>query len=52
MLNRPFDLYQGGITDQYLSGFMNQVSQAVDDAMTEEVKFYRDDRGDAAHDIY
>ncbi len=51
MLNRPFDLYQGGITDMYLSGFMNQVSQAVDDAMTEEVKFYFY-RDDAAHDIY
>ena len=38
MLNRPFDMYQGGITDMYLSGFMNQVSQAVDDAMTEEVR--------------
>lgn len=37
LLNRPFDLYQGGVTDRYLSGFMNQVSQAVDDAMTEEV---------------
>lgn len=37
MLNRPFDIYQGGVTDRYLSGFMNQVSQASDEAVTEEV---------------
>ena len=40
MLNRPFELYQGGILDRYLAGFMNQVSQAVDDAVTEEVGFF------------
>ena len=38
LFNRPFDIYQGGIADMYMSGFMNQVSQAVDDGMTEEVR--------------
>ena len=37
MLLNPFDMYGPGICDQYLSGFMNQVSQAVDDSVTEEV---------------
>ncbi len=37
MLNRPFDVYQGGTCDQYLAGFMNQVSQAVDDSVSGEV---------------
>lgn len=36
-LLKPFDFYRGGTCDQYLSGFMNQVSQAVDDSMTQEV---------------
>jgi peroxidase len=37
MLLNPIDMYGPGICDQYLSGFMNQVSQAVDDSVTEEV---------------
>ena len=37
MLLRPFDVYQGGTCDQYLAGFMNQVSQAVDESMTQEL---------------
>ena len=37
MLLRPFDVYQAGTCDQYLTGFMNQVSQAVDDSMTGEL---------------
>jgi len=37
VLLRPFDVYQGGTCDQYLAGFMNQVSQAVDDSMTQEL---------------
>lgn len=37
LFNRPFDMYQGGVTDRYIAGFMNQVAQAVDDAMTEEL---------------
>ena len=39
LFNQPFDIYQGGIADMYMSGFMNQVSQAVDDAMTAEVRY-------------
>ena len=37
MLLRPFDMYEAGVADQYMSGFMNQVSQAVDDGVTKEV---------------
>ena len=37
MLLRPYDVYEGGTCDQYLSGFMNQVSQAVDDSVAQEV---------------
>lgn len=39
---RPFDIYQGGVLDQYLAGFMNQVSQAVDDAVTAEVHSFKE----------
>lgn len=39
MLLKPFDVYEAGTCDQYLSGFMNQVSQAVDESMTQEVLF-------------
>ena len=41
IINRPFDLYQEGIADTYMAGFMNQVSQAVDDAVTTEVSHFR-----------
>ncbi|EFX81607.1 hypothetical protein DAPPUDRAFT_317231 [Daphnia pulex] len=37
LFNRPFDTYQGGVIDRYIAGFMNQVAQAVDDAVTEEL---------------
>ncbi|KAK4036552.1 hypothetical protein OUZ56_028603 [Daphnia magna] len=37
MLLNPFDMYGPGTCDQYLAGFMNQVSQAVDDSVTEEL---------------
>jgi len=40
MLLRPYDVYEGGTCDQYLSGFMNQVSQAVDDSVAQEVTFF------------
>jgi len=40
MLLRPYDVYEGGTCDQYLSGFMNQVSQAVDDSVAQEVAFF------------
>lgn len=37
MINKPFDVYNGDTCDQYLTGFMNQISQAVDDAMSQEL---------------
>ena len=40
MINKPFDVYNGDICDQYLTGFMNQISQAVDDAMSQEVSYH------------
>lgn len=43
MLLNPFDMYGPGTCDQYLSGFMNQVSQAVDDSVTEEVMLFTSD---------
>ena len=38
MLQRPFDMFDEGAPDQFMIGFMNQVSQAVDDGVTKEVK--------------
>ncbi|CAL4121104.1 unnamed protein product, partial [Meganyctiphanes norvegica] len=37
MLRQPYDLYKGGWCDQYLMGLCNQVAQAMDDAITQEV---------------
>jgi hypothetical protein len=37
LLKQPYDLYKGGWCDQYMSGLINQVSQANDDAMSQEV---------------
>jgi len=37
MLRQPYDLYKGGYCDQYISGLMNQVSQAMDSSMSQEV---------------
>ncbi|KZS09370.1 Chorion peroxidase [Daphnia magna] len=37
MLRQPYDLYKGGYCDQYVSGLMNQVSQAMDGSMSQEV---------------
>ena len=37
--NNPFEMYQPGAADQFLAGFLNQVAQAVDDAVTHEVLF-------------
>jgi len=37
MLRQPYDLYKGGYCDQYISGLMNQVSQAMDPSMSQEV---------------
>lgn len=37
MLRQPYDLYKGGWCDQYIMGLCNQVAQAMDDAVTQEV---------------
>jgi hypothetical protein len=37
MLKRPFDLYKPGWLDQYVIGLANQVAQAMDDGVTQEV---------------
>ncbi len=42
MLLKPFDVYEAGTCDQYLSGFMNQVSQAVDESISQEVYLYNE----------
>ena len=37
MLRQPYDLYKGGWCDQYIMGLVNQVAQAMDDAISQEV---------------
>jgi len=37
LIRRPFDLYRAGAIDEYLMGLMNQVAQAMDDSVTQEV---------------
>lgn len=37
MLQQPFDLYKPGSYDQYLLGLVNQLAQAMDDSITDEV---------------
>ncbi|CAG0901267.1 unnamed protein product, partial [Cyprideis torosa] len=37
LLRQPYDLYKGGWCDQYMCGLMNQVAQAMDEAVTQEV---------------
>ncbi|KAB7497579.1 Chorion peroxidase [Armadillidium nasatum] len=37
LLRQPYDLYKGGWCDQFLMGLSNQVAQAMDDAITQEV---------------
>ncbi|XP_063586936.1 uncharacterized protein LOC134764285 [Penaeus indicus] len=41
MLRQPYDLYKGGWCDQYIMGLCNQVAQAMDDAVTQEVSSTR-----------
>ncbi|XP_037080364.1 peroxidase-like isoform X2 [Pollicipes pollicipes] len=36
-LRQPYDMYKGGFCDQYTMGLMNQVAQAMDDAVSQEV---------------
>eukprot|EP00088_Acartia_fossae_P020565 TRINITY_DN2211_c0_g1_i10.p1 TRINITY_DN2211_c0_g1~~TRINITY_DN2211_c0_g1_i10.p1 ORF type:complete len:747 (-),score=69.80 TRINITY_DN2211_c0_g1_i10:194-2434(-) len=37
MLQQPYDLFKPGWADQYLLGMLNQVAQAMDDSVTEQV---------------
>ena len=37
MLQQPYDLYKGGWADNYIMGLINQVAQALDNSMTQEV---------------
>jgi len=37
MLQQPYDLYKAGWADDYLMGLINQVAQAFDDSITQEV---------------
>ncbi|XP_050308302.1 peroxidase [Anthonomus grandis grandis] len=37
LIRRPYDLYRPGVLDEYIMGLMNQVAQAMDDAITQEV---------------
>ena len=37
MLQQPYDLYKAGWADNYMMGLVNQVAQALDDGVTQEV---------------
>jgi len=37
MLQQPYDLFKAGWADQYLHGMLNQVAQAMDDSITDQV---------------
>ncbi|XP_037073971.1 chorion peroxidase-like [Pollicipes pollicipes] len=37
LLRQPYDMYKGGFVDQYTMGLINQLAQAMDDAVTQEV---------------
>ena len=37
MIRRPYDLYRAGVLDEYFMGLLNQVAQAMDDSVTQEV---------------
>ncbi|KAF7992722.1 hypothetical protein HCN44_005066 [Aphidius gifuensis] len=37
LIRRPWDLYRAGVFDEYFMGLMNQVAQAMDDSITQEV---------------
>lgn len=37
LIRRPYDLYRAGVLDEYVMGLMNQVAQAMDDSITQEV---------------
>ena len=38
LLQQPYDLFKAGWLDQYVMGMVNQVAQAMDEAMTAEVE--------------
>lgn len=37
LIRQPFDLYRAGVIDEYFMGMANQVAQAMDDSVTQEV---------------
>ena len=37
MLQQPYDLYKSGWADNYIMGLINQVAQALDSSMSQEV---------------
>lgn len=37
LIRRPYDLYRAGVIDEYFMGLLNQVAQAMDDSVTQEV---------------
>merc|ERR1711944_230129 len=37
MLQQPYDLYKGGWADNYIMGMINQVAQALDNSVSQEV---------------
>ncbi|XP_076252124.1 peroxidase homolog [Rhynchophorus ferrugineus] len=37
LIRRPYDLYRAGVLDEYIMGLLNQVAQAMDDSITQEV---------------
>ncbi|XP_054268783.1 peroxidase-like isoform X2 [Macrosteles quadrilineatus] len=37
LIRRPYDLYRAGVFDEYFMGLTNQVAQAMDDSVTQEV---------------
>lgn len=39
LIRRPYDLYRAGVFDEYFMGLINQVAQAMDDSVTQEVGF-------------
>jgi hypothetical protein len=40
LIRQPFDLYRAGVIDEYFMGMANQVAQAMDDSVTQEVHSY------------
>lgn len=53
LIRRPFDLYRAGVFDEYLMGLMNQVAQAMDDSITQEVTnhLFKKDGNRFGHDL-